>query len=73
MMLVEMTDPLCPEFYDWLRSRGFIFTGCVPGGTGDLIAMEHLRHPIYRDYLCIEPDYEKILDRLYEINGADMK
>ena len=73
MMLVEMIDPLCPEFYDWLRSEGFIFTGCVPGGKGDLIVMEHLRHPIYRDYLYIEPDYKKILDRLYEINGEDMK
>jgi len=45
----------------------------VPGGEQDLIVMEHLRHPIYRDFLHIEPDYERVLDLLYEVNGADME
>ena len=72
MMLIEMTDPLCPELYDYLRGQGFIFTGLVPGGENDLMVMQHLRHPVYRDFLYIEPDYERILNRLYTINGADM-
>jgi len=73
MMLMCMNEPLCPECYAYLRSRGFIFSGLVPGGEQDLIVMEHLRHPIYRDFLHIEPDYERVLDLLYEVNGADME
>ena len=72
MMLIEMADPLCPELYDYVRGQGFIFTGLVPGGENDLMVMQHLRHPVYRDFLYIEPDYERILNRLYTINGADM-
>ena len=73
MMLMCMNEPMCPECYEYLRSRGFIFSGLVPGGEQDLIVMEHLRHPIYRDFLHIEPDYERVLDLLYEVNGADME
>ena len=73
MMLMCMNEPLCPECYEYLRSRGFIFSGLVPGGEQDLIVMQHLRHPIYRDFLHIEPDYERVLDLLYEVNGADME
>lgn len=73
MMLLCMNEPMCPECYEYLRSCGFIFSGLVPGGEQDLIVMEHLRHPIYRDFLHIEPDYERVLDMLYEVNGKDMK
>ena len=73
MMLLCMNEPMCPECYEYLRSRGFIFSGLVPGGEQDLIVMEHLRHPIYRDFLHIEPDYERVLDMLYEVNGKDME
>jgi len=73
MMLMCMNEPMCPECYEYLRSRGFIFSGLVPGGEQDLIVMQHLRHPIYRDFLHIEPDYERVLDMLYEVNGADME
>ena len=69
MMLVEMTDPLCPEYYEYLKGQGFIFTGCVPGGTNDLMIMQHLRHPIYKDFIMIEPDYKRVMDRVLEING----
>ncbi len=72
MLLMSMNDPLCPECYSYMREKGFIFTGCVPGGEDDLIVMEHLKHPVYRDFIKIEPDYERILDRLYDINGKDM-
>ena len=73
MLLLCMNEPMCPECYEYLRSRGFIFSGLVPGGEQDLIVMQHLRHPIYRDYLHIEPDYERVLNLLYEVNGADME
>ena len=73
MMLMCMNESMCPECYEYLRSRGFIFSGLVPGGEQDLIVMEHLRHPIYRDFLHIEPDYERVLDMLYEVNGKDME
>ena len=73
MMLLCMNEPMCPECYEYLRSCGFIFSGLVPGGEQDLIVMEHLRHPIYRDFLHIEPDYERVLDMLYEVNGKDME
>jgi hypothetical protein len=73
MMLMCMNEPMCPECYEYLRSRGFIFSGLVPGGEQDLIVMEHLRHPIYRDFLHIESDYERVLNLLYEVNGADME
>ena len=73
MMLLCMNEPMCPECYEYLRSRGFIFSGLVPGGEQDLIVMQHLRHPIYRDFLHIEPDYERVLDLLYEVNGKDME
>ncbi len=73
MMLMCMNEPMCPACYEYLRSRGFIFSGLVPGGEQDLIVMEHLRHPIYRDFLHIEPDYERVLDMLYEVNGKDME
>lgn len=73
MLLMCMNEPMCPECYEYLRSRGFIFSGLVPGGEQDLIVMEHLRHPIYRDFLHIEPDYERVLELLYEVNGKDME
>ena len=73
MMLLCMNEPMCPECYEYLRSCGFIFSGLVPGGEQDLIVMQHLRHPIYRDFLHIEPDYERVLDMLYEVNGEDME
>ena len=73
MLLMSMNEPMCPECYEYLRSEGFIFTGLVPGGEQDLIVMEHLKHPIYRDFLDIQPDYERILDMLYAINGEDME
>ncbi len=73
MLLMCMNEPMCPECYEYLRSRGFIFSGLVPGGEQDLIVMEHLRHPIYRDFLHIEQDYERVLDMLYEVNGKDME
>ena len=73
MMLLCMNEPMCPDCYEYLRSRGFIFSGLVPGGEQDLIVMQHLRHPIYRDFLHIEPDYERVLDMLYEVNGKDME
>ncbi|MBR6473550.1 MAG: GNAT family N-acetyltransferase [Firmicutes bacterium] len=70
MLLMGMTDPLCPECYEYLRGQGFIFTGCVPGGEDDLIVLEHLKKPVDRGFLAIEPDYERVLDLLYEINGV---
>ena len=72
MMLVEMRDPLCPEFYEYLRGQGFIFTGCVPGGTGDLIVMEHLKYTIDRDFIVTEPDYGRVLDKILRLNGIEM-
>lgn len=69
MMLISLNDPCCPALYEYLRSVGFIFAGSVPGGSEDLIVMEHLKHPIYRDYMMIQPDYEAILDKVLEING----
>ncbi|MBO5995336.1 MAG: GNAT family N-acetyltransferase [Firmicutes bacterium] len=73
MLLVSMNDPLCPEFCEYLRGQGFFFTGCVPGGTNDLLVMQHLKYSIDRDYVKAEPDYAKVLNRLYEINGSAME
>ena len=58
---------------DALAEGAFSVSGLVPGGEQDLIVMQHLRHPIYRDFLHIEPDYERVLDMLYEVNGKDME
>ena len=69
MLLLPMKDPMCPECYSYMREQGFIFAGCVPGGEDDLLVLEHLKKPVDRDFLAIEPDYERILDLLYEING----
>ena len=73
MLLLNLNDPLCPACYDYLRSKGFIFTGCVPGGEDDMLVMEHLKYTVDRDFIVIQPDYERILDLVYEINGDDMK
>ena len=69
MLLMGMTDPMCPECYEYLRAKEFVFTGCVPGGDDDMIVLEYLKKPVDRAFLAIEPDYERVLDMLYEING----
>ena len=68
-----MNDPLCQECYEYCRERGFIFTGCVPGGDMDLLIVQYLKYTIDRDYIQAEPNYAEIIDRLYEINGDDMR
>ena len=71
MMLISLNDPGCPELYQYLRSHGFIFAGSVPGGEEDLIVMEHLKHPIYKDFIKIQPDYEAIMSKVLKINGLE--
>ena len=71
MMLISLNDPGCPELYRYLREHGFIFAGSVPGGEEDLIVMEHLKHPIYKDFIKIQPDYEAIMSKVLKINGLE--
>ena len=73
LLFLNMNDPLCQECYEYCRERGFIFTGCVPGGDMDLLIVQYLKYTIDRDYIQAEPNYAEIIDRLYEINGDDMR
>ena len=71
MLLMDMGDPWCPECYEYLRNRGFIFTGLVPGGDHELLIMEYLKYTIDKDFIAIRPDYKVIMDRVFEINGME--
>lgn len=73
MVYLNMNDPSCPVCYRFLRGLGFIFTGCLPGSkANDYILMQHLKgRPIVRKKLVAEPDYEKMLHRIYKINGME--
>lgn len=71
MVYLNANDPGCPACYSFLRESGLIFTGCLPGSTSeDYILLQHLRgRTIARSKLVAEPDYQKMLDSLYTING----
>ena len=59
--------------YTTLRKKGFVFSGLLPGSTrGDFIVLQRfLKMPLDRKTLTLEPNYEKLLDELMEINGAE--
>jgi hypothetical protein len=71
MVYMNVNDPGCPACYRFLRECGLIFTGCLPGSrTHDYLLMQHLRgQTLDKSRLVAEPDYQEMLDRLYEING----
>lgn len=71
MAYLNVNDPGCPACYRFLRECGLIFTGCLPGSrTKDYLMMQHLRgRTLDKSRLVAEPDYQEMLDRLYEING----
>lgn len=73
MVYQNVNDPGCPACYRFLRECGLIFTGCLPGSrTNDYILLQHLRgRTLEKSRLVAEPDYQEMLDRLYEINGID--
>lgn len=66
---INMNDPGCMECYDMFRSKGYIFTGCLPGSTaGDFIIMEDLKgNPIDTPRLDPAPGYREMLDKLFAI------
>lgn len=73
MVYLNVNDPGCPSCYRFLRESGLIFTGCLPGSkSNDYLLLQHLRgRAITRSGLVAEPDYQKMLDSLYRINGMD--
>lgn len=71
MLLMNMGDPMCPECYEYLRNRGFIFTGLIPGGDDELMIMEYLKYDIDKDAIAIRPDYKVIMDRVLKISGLE--
>ena len=74
MVYLNINDPGCPACYSFLRERGLIFTGCLPGSRiNDYLLLQHLRgRTIDKSKLVAEPDYKEMLDRLYEINGLQL-
>ena len=73
MVYLNVNDPGCPACYHFLRKCGLIFAGCLPGSrTNDYLLMQHLRgRTIDKSRLVAEPDYQEMLDRLYEINSGN--
>jgi hypothetical protein len=73
MVYLNMNDPGCPPCYRFLRNLGLIFTGCLPGSkSNDYLLLQHLKgRPIAKEKIVAEPDYQRMLDSLYRINGIE--
>lgn len=73
MVYLNMNDPGCPPCYTFLRNLGLIFTGCLPGSkSNDYLLLQHLKgRPIAKEKIVAEPDYQRMLDSLYRINGIE--
>lgn len=73
MVYLNMNDPGCPPCYRFLRDLGLIFTGCLPGSkSNDYLLLQHLKgRPIAKEKIVAEPDYQRMLDSLYRINGIE--
>lgn len=64
-------DPQCPACYAFLRAEGFAFGGCLPGARGgDYLILQLLSERTFgKEGVAAEPNYERMLERLYQING----
>lgn len=64
-------EPEAPECYRYFREKGFSFTGCLPGGAqGDYLLLQRLEgHAFERDSVVLLPNYENMVNRLYQINS----
>lgn len=73
MVYLNMNDPGCPPCYRFLRDLGLIFTGCLPGSrSNDFLLLQHLKgRPVEKKKIVAEPDYQRMLDSLYRINGIE--
>lgn len=71
MVYLNAREPGAPECYRYFRERGFVFTGCLPGGArGDYLLLQHLNGRAFnRAATVLLPNYEEMLDRLCEINS----
>lgn len=71
VIYLNACDPQCPALYASLRESGFLFVGCMPGGTnGDYLLLERLTDCTFnRAGIVAEPNYARMLDELYHING----
>lgn len=65
-------DPQCIWGYRFFRERGFVFTGCLPGGAqGDYLLLQQYRGIEFdRSATVLEPNYAAMLDRLDQINAG---
>ena len=66
LVYLNMNDPSCPEAYEFLRSIGLIFSGCLPGGAGgDYILMQGLKGiPVRLETIVAEPGYDEMIEKI---------
>ncbi|MDO4797046.1 MAG: GNAT family N-acetyltransferase [Coriobacteriales bacterium] len=71
VVYLNARDPHCPECYAYLREHEFLFTGCLPGArNGDYLLLEHFGGCGFnKDDVVAEPNYARMLEELYRING----
>ena len=70
MVYLNVCDPQAPTFYEYFREHGFVFTGCLPGSSqGDYLLLQNLFGNTFdRDNVALLPNYEELVERLYQIN-----
>ncbi len=69
---VNADDPQCVWGYRFFRAHGFVFTGCLPGGTkGDYLLLQQYRGIAFdRSGTVLESNYAAMLDQLDQINAS---